>query len=145
MSNKRKKCRLLQNLYSIFLLNSKKRKKCRTKREKCRLFKISIRHFFLNNKKRKKCRTIRHFCIRHFFIDSAEYNLFKKTKIYCFLCRIFGEHSPSMDKLTMKSNQNHICDQLKIKKKYVWKKCMIFCYSAILLLCYSVGVHFLNI
>ena len=70
MSNKRKKCRLLQNLYSIFLLNSKKRKKCRTKRKKCRLFKISIRHFFLNNKKRKKCRTIRHFCIRHFFIDS---------------------------------------------------------------------------
>ena len=65
MSNKRKKCRLLQNLYSIFLLNSKKRKKCRTKRKKCRLFKISIRHFFLNNKKRKKCRTI-----RHFFIDS---------------------------------------------------------------------------
>ena len=70
MSNKRKKCRLLQNLYSIFLPNSKKRKKCRTKRKKCRLFKISIRHFFLNNKKRKKCRTIRHFCIRHFFIDS---------------------------------------------------------------------------
>ena len=69
MSNKRKKCRLLQNLYSIFLLNSKKRKKCRTKREKCQLFKISILHFFLNNKKRKKCQTIRHFCIRHFFID----------------------------------------------------------------------------
>ena len=65
MSNKRKKCRLLQNFYSIFLLHSKKRKKCRTKREKCWLFKISIRHFFLNNKKRKKCRTI-----RHFFIDS---------------------------------------------------------------------------
>ena len=46
----------------------------------------------------------------------------KKTKIYCFICRIFGEHAPSMDKLTMKSNQNHICDQLKIKKTILTKK-----------------------
>ena len=82
---KRKKCRFLQNLYSIFLLNSKKRKKCRTKRKKCRLFKISIRHFFLNNKKRKKCRTIRHFCIRHFFIDSSKYTCLLSAGICLFL------------------------------------------------------------
>ena len=77
MSNKRKKCRLLQNLYSIFLPNSKKRKKCRTKRKKCWLFKISIRHFFLNNKKRKKCRAI-----RHFFIDSFEQRLFSLEELF---------------------------------------------------------------
>ena len=70
MSNKRKKCRLLQNLYSTFLHIGKKRKKCRTKMKKLWFFKIFIRHFFLNNQKRKKCQTIRHFCIWHFFIDS---------------------------------------------------------------------------
>ena len=34
------------------------------------------------------------------------YDLSIETKIYCFICRIFGEHYPSMDKLTSTNKNN---------------------------------------